>query len=397
MHLAVISHKVCWPSNSATTGYETDGGFPLQIAAISELFSSTEVVVPCDSGGSSIGLSPLHGRNVSVNPLSVPKGTGFRRKVDMLRWVVANGPKIWRAVRNADAVHTPIPGDVGTIGMIFALILRKRLFVRHCGNWLAPRTTAERVWKWSMERFGGGRNAMLATGGSAEPPSRRNPNVRWIFSTSLHSDEIVNNSPQCAPRDGNLRLIIACRQEERKGTDVVIDALPSIAEVYAGVTLDVVGGGSLLESLKERSEALAVRNRIVFHGKVGQQEVVRLLKTAHLFCYPTSASEGFPKVVLEALAAGLPVITTRVSVLPQLIASGCGRLLNEGTSGALADAIKEICANEELYRQMSTNAIATAGHYTLERWRDLIGQILRESWNVESLDRAGRGLALREY
>ncbi len=396
MRLAVISHKLCWPSVDSSTGYVTDGGFPLQMEAIAELFESTELVVPCEPAAGSGGTSPVRGRNLRVEPLTVPRGTGIRRKIDMLRWVAVNGPTIWRAVRNADAVHTPIPGDVGTIGMIFALVLRKRLFVRHCGNWLSPRTVAERAWKRSMERFAGGRNLMLATGGAAEPPSRRNPKVQWIFSTSLRGEQILNNVPRKLPRDGKLRLIIACRQEERKGTDVVIDALPLIAETNAGVTLDVVGGGSLLESLRERADKLGVGGRVVFHGKVEQAEVVRLLKTAHLFCYPTSASEGFPKVVLEALASGLPVITTRVSVLPRLLESGCGKLLNEGTPAALAEAINEISGDRKLYAQMSKNAIATAGQYSLEKWRDFIGDALRESWNVDSLERNGRNLVYRE-
>ncbi len=394
MRLAVISHKLCWPSVDSSTGYVTDGGFPLQIEAISELFATTELVVPCASVVASDGTSPLRGHNLHVNPLSAPMGVGIWRKVDMLRWVAVNGPTIWRAVRKADAVHAPIPGDVGTIGMMFALIMRKRLFVRHCGNWLAPRTTAECLWKWSMERFAGGRNVMFATGGSAEPPSSRNANVRWIFSTSLHSEQMLNKTPRNSPRDGRLRLIIACRQEQRKGTDVVIDALPSIAEAYPAVTLDVVGGGSLLESLKARADRLGIGDRVVFHGKVEQADVIRLLETAHLFCYPTSASEGFPKVVLEALAAGLPVITTRVSVLPRLIESGCGELLNEGKPAELAEAVNGISGDRDLYARMSKNAIATAGQYSLEEWRDFIGRVLRESWKVESLDRDGQDLVL---
>lgn len=388
MRLAVISHKLCWRSVDSSTGYVTDGGFPLQMEAISELFSETELVLPSETTVASKGTSPLRGQNLRVTPLSVPQGKGLRRKFDMLRWVAVNGPTIWQAVKRADAIHAPIPGDVGTIGMIFALILRKPLFVRHCGNWLDPRTTAERLWKWSMERFAGGRNVMLATGGSDEPPSRLNENVRWIFSTSLRSGQIANSVPREPPRGGELRLVIACRLEERKGTDVVIDALPMIAQTYPGVTLDVIGAGSLLESLKEQADRLAIRNRVVFHGKVAQSEVVEILKTAHLFCYPTSASEGFPKVVLEALASGLPVITTRVSVLPRLIESGCGKLLDEATPAALKAAVDDICTDRKVYRQKSENAIATSRQYSLEKWRDSIGEVLCESWNVRSLSAA---------
>ncbi len=334
MHLAVISHKFCWVDKESPTGYATDGGFPMQMAAISELFAGTEMILPCDAINGSDGLSPLQGRNISVLPLTEPSGKGVRRKLSMIRWVFTNVPTIWKAVGRADAVHAPIPGDVGTVGMIIALLRRKPLFVRHCGNWLAPRTTAERMWKWSMERFAGGRNVMFATGGGAEPPSKRNSNVQWIFSSSLKDEQIRSGSPREAPKDGDLRLVIACRQEERKGTDVVMAALPLLVERFNRISLDVIGDGSLLNRLKTQANDLSISSRVKFHGKVPQSEVSKLLRTAHVFCYPTSASEGFPKVVLEALSVGLPVVSTKVSVLPTLLRSGCGVILDEASPKA---------------------------------------------------------------
>lgn len=226
---------------------------------------------------------------------------------------------------------------------------------------------------------------MLATGGAPEPPSSRNPNVKWIFSTSLRSDQVADARVRSLPSDGKLKIIIVCRQEERKGTDIVIDAMPLLLNGFPHASLDVVGGGSLLERLKDQSLLLEIGGRVNFHGMVEQSDVVHLLKQAHVFCYPTSASEGFPKVVLEALASGLPVITTRVSVLPQLIGNGCGVLLDEPSAHAIAAAVKDICFDETKYSQMSSKAIETARQYTLENWRDYIGETLREAWGADSL------------
>jgi glycosyltransferase involved in cell wall biosynthesis len=353
--------------------------------SISELFSSTNIVVPCEDSGELAGLSPLDGHDLNVIPLSVPKGERLKRKLNMMPWVFRNGRIIWREVRRADAVHCPIPGDVGTVGMIFALLLKKPLFVRHCGNWFVQRTAAERFWKWAIERFGGGRNVMLATGGSSDPPSQRNPNVEWIFSTSLRSDQLQKHEPKEISGNGDLRMIIACRQEEKKGTDIVIATLPLILDQFPHATLDVVGGGSRLKELKEQACSLALDDRVTFHGKVQQAKVLELLRQAHLFCYPTSASEGFPKVVLEALANGLPVIPTKVSVLPQLIGTGSGILLEEASPSAMGAAVREIYSDGAKYRLMSTKAIETAREYTLENWRDQIGMALRKAWKVADL------------
>jgi glycosyltransferase involved in cell wall biosynthesis len=364
----------------------TDGGFPLQMEAISDLFTQTNIVVPCGEPGKTDGLSSLMGNGMKIVPLSVPKGKGFRRKLNLPLWLFKNILIILREVRQADAVHTPIPGDVGTFGMFFALLFRKPLFVRHCGNWFLQRTMAERFWKWAMEYFAGGRNVMLATGGAEESPSGRNPHIEWIFSTSLRNQQIMAGCPRELPQDGKLRLIIACRQEEKKGTDVVIAALSMIADAFPALSLDVVGGGSLLAKLEQQAEALGVKRYVTFHGKVEQAKVISLLKEAHLFCYPTAASEGFPKVVLEALASGLPVVTTRVSVLPQLIGSERGIILDEADPVALSKAVAEICSDEKKYDRMSIEAIETARKYSLENWGEFIGRRLRDSWNVKSLN-----------
>lgn len=385
MRLVVISHKICWKSEETLSGFVTDGGFPVQMRAISDLFSETRVIIPCASSAAPNGLSPLAGSGMKVVPLSVPRGENLRRKINMVTWLLKNSLIIWREVRRADAVHTPIPGDVGTIGMLFALLLRKPLFVRHCGNWLVQKTTAEHFWKWSMEYFAGGRNVMFATGGNEKNPSAKNSNIKWIFSTSIKRDKLEKGVARDYPKDGRLKLITACRLEEKKGVNVVIESLPLILQQFPEATLDVVGGGSLEQKLKEQADNLGLNGKIKFHGKVKQAHVTEMMKRAHIFCFPTSASEGFPKVVIEALASGLPVITTKVSVLPQLIGNGCGVLLNKPTSENIAEAVQGILSDEGYYHQLSTKAIETAKQYSLENWQDFIRENLRQAWKVSSL------------
>ncbi|MGH9947083.1 MAG: glycosyltransferase family 4 protein [Pyrinomonadaceae bacterium] len=236
-----------------------------------------------------------------------------------------------------------------------------------------------------MEYFGGGKNVMLATGGSADPPSQRNENIKWIFSTSLKREQLANGKSKELPGDGRVRLVIACRQEERKGTDIVIASMPSILRSIPNATLDVIGDGALLPKLKKQAISLGLNDNIRFHGKVVHSKVIDLMSKGHLFCYPTNASEGFPKVVLEALASGLPVITTKVSVLPDLIRSGGGVILNSPNASGLAETVLNICSDSAKYEEMSSMAIEVARQYSLESWRDFIGETLRDAWNVRSL------------
>jgi glycosyltransferase involved in cell wall biosynthesis len=377
MKLVVVSHKVCWPSPESPTGYATDGGFPMHMRALAELFDSTAVVVPrVEKRGH--GERPLTGPNLSIVPLELPFGEDFPRKVRLPWWALRNFPRIWQEVRRADALHVPIPSDIGFFGIVAALALRKPLFLRHCTNWFAQSTATRRFWRRLMVQLAGGRNVMLATGGAPEPPSRENPSIRWIFSTSLTEREL-SDLDQPRTRPPVARLITVGRQEKYKGTHTLLESMPQIIEALPRATLDVVGDGGALPELKALAHTLGIADRVTFHGAVSHATVLQLLREADVFCFPT-ASEGFPKVVLEALACGLPVVTTRVSVLPHLIGDTCGFLLDRATPDALCDAVRTCLADPVRYQTMSAKARARARELSLERWRDTIGDLLRAAW-----------------
>src|ERR1035441_3166267 len=220
---------------------------------------------------------------------------------------------------------------------------------------------------------------LLATGGTAEPPSRTNQRIHWIFSTSLTEAEIrelAKSQVELVPE--KMHLVIVGRQEAGKGTDLLIAALPLIHRQYPHAVLDVVGDGSAVATLKRLAAELGIGEKVAFHGKVNHAEVIRLVQNTHIFCFP-SKSEGFPKVVLEALACGLPVLATPVSVLPMLLSIGCGVLI-EPDVASIATAVCALAATPSRYKLMSAKARETAREYTLERWRDTIGGYLEAAW-----------------
>ncbi|MFM8395385.1 MAG: glycosyltransferase [Acidobacteriota bacterium] len=376
--LVVVSHKPCWRDEASPSGYATSGGFPFQMRALAGLFETTEVLVPIIDRPAGGGI-PLTAPGLRIVPLRPPPGVGLWRKLAFPFWLL---PHLWRLaarISRAELVHTPIPGDIGTIGLLLALLFRRPLFVRYCGNWAVQRTIAERFWRWLMESRAGGRNVMMATGGGSARPSPRNPHLTWIFSTSLSAAEIAACRMIRPAPSTNPRLITVARLEKSKGIDRLIRALQKLRRSFPGISLDVVGDGAQFAALRELAVRAGVGNQVRFHGQLDHLGVRQLLREADLFSL-LSASEGFPKAVHEALAAGLPVVATSVSVLPQLVGNEAGRLVDlKATDDEIAAAIEFCLADQDRYAVLAATATARAADYSLERWQETIRKRLAES------------------
>lgn len=374
MRLLIISHKVCWTNGAVVL---TDGGFPQQVAALAGLFDVTELCVPVATGPPPATVSPIEGID-RLTALPEPTGVGMVRKLRFVPWLAGQSWRIWKAARRADAIHAPIPGDVGSVGIGIALLRRQPLYVRHCGNWERRRTVSERLWRIGMERMAGGNNVMLATGGGSDLPSPRFPEVRWIFSSSLTDAEIADlGCSRAAPIGRPIRLVVVGRLEHGKGQDLALRTVAELVRRGVDVRLDIVGGGSRAREYLDLASSLELGDRVRFHGAVPRHEVSRLLGEQDLLLLP-SKSEGFPKAVLEALACGLPVITSNVSVLPSLV-EGCGAIVALDPVH-IADAVDSLIEDPSHYAECSRRAAARACSYSLERWSAEIGEHLVRAW-----------------
>ena len=381
MNLVVFSHKPCWLDERSPSGYATDGGFPFQMAGLAGLFDRTTLVVAERSGSRPEGLTPLEGHALHVSALPEPAGVDWRRKLALLHWLPRNLPKMWSQVRQADAVHAPIPGDLGTLGLLLALLHRRPLFVRHCGTWASRRTLTDRFLAWLLPRIAGPRNVVMATGSADAPPAGTGGDVAWIFSTTLSSAELRSLAPAPVWRPGTpLRLVTVGRLTDGKNAASIVAALPRILRSHPETTLDIAGDGPCRAALAEQARALGLEANVVLHGNLSHARVMQLLGRSHLFVFPTRVPEGFPKAVLEALACGVPVLAPRVSAIPHMLSAGGGWLLEDTDATAVAAAVSTSVTDPEELHRRGLAARRTAASYTLEAWGELIRQRLEQAW-----------------
>jgi colanic acid/amylovoran biosynthesis glycosyltransferase len=142
----------------------------------------------------------------------------------------------------------------------------------------------------------------------------------------------------------------------QKGYPVLIDAIARLVASSCPVHLRIVGEGPLRPALEELIRRLALHDSVSLLGKMNPDQVVQLYHHVDAFAM-ASLAEGIPVVLMEAMAAGLPCVATRIMGIPELIEDGhSGLLVHAGDAAALADALVQLIENPELRRRLGETA-----------------------------------------
>jgi len=360
------------------------------MAALGALFDDLTLVVV--QGERRNGGIPLPGL-ARVVALRAPAGADTRRKVS----VVANCwyylASIARQVREADVVHTPVPGDIPLLGMLVAAALHKRLLAMYNGSWITNSETTwmNRVTRGLMRTLALGSDVMLAVGpsGIKTVPATR---MQWIFVTAIRRDELTNVNPALARAPHTpLELAYVGRLSPEKGLLHLLRALASLKAdpTLTGMVprLTIIGDGPQKADLRAAVRMLRCEDRVQFMGQLDRGESVRQLLTADV-CVLPSLTEGFPKASLDAMLCGVPVVTTDVGFGLETIGSDGERgwVVPPGDVSALAAALRRVVTEPVDRPTIRLRCRRYVEDQTLEAWACRIAEICGERWNLSLMD-----------
>lgn len=202
---------------------------------------------------------------------------------------------------------------------------------------------------------------------------------------------------QPAARDRReARIVTVAALRPYKGLTVLVDACAKLRNEGLGFRCDVVGGGPMRRELERRIAELGLEETVRLHGALPQQRVPELLAEASVFVLPSvvqpdGQTEGIPVALMEAMASGLPVVSSRLSGIPELVEDGVhGRLLEPGDDASLAAAIRDLLQHPERREAMGEAGRArVAGEFSLEACTD---ELLEE---LDAVNPAPSGAVLR--
>lgn len=169
-------------------------------------------------------------------------------------------------------------------------------------------------------------------------------------------------------------IVTVARLIEKKGIGDLIRACHILRERGRSFRLEIIGKGPLRAALKRQVHLLDLQNLVRFQGALAQEAVREAYRQADIFALPCVISEdgdrdGIPTVLLEAMACGLPVVSTGVSGIPELVESGRdGILVEPRNPGMLADALERLLSDESLRKKLGAAASAkVTKQFSVER------------------------------
>lgn len=372
--IVVVSHTEHWRTADGTVvGF---GATTRELDHLATLASELVHVAPLHQGPPpSMALAPA-APNVRLVPVQPAGGDDLRAKLAAVRAVPAWARTIRREVRTADVVHVRCPAGIALVALAVLATRRnpRDRWVKYAGNWAPtgaePRTY--RAQRWWL-RTGRARAAVTVNGTWPGQPA-------WVHSfdnPTLTAAEVDRGRRAAEARTPGppLRVAFAGRLDDRKGADRAVEAVVALRRRGLDVTLDLVGDGPLRAWVDDQA-ATHGADVVRRHGWLPRTELEGLLGRSHVFLLPTG-SEGFPKVVAEAMAFGCVPVTSAVGSLGQTLSATGGAVVV--TDERWADAVAGL-VEPQARSPLVAAGLAAVDRFTFATYLDHVRDLAAASW-----------------
>lgn len=378
MTLGILYHMPFWRAADGSL-WESEGSFARYVDSLAPYFDEIVLSVPVFDQPQPAG-SRVRAANVRLAPL--PYFPGPRQFYPMLPRLLGR-LKAW--VSQCDVIHLRVPSPAAIFAFRAARAQRKPVFLLVVGDYeaLLPHLPYRGLKKalfrgyvafeeWALKRMTTG--ALTFANGAALCRKHEGQGAR-VFetkTTTLTLQDLATRADTC--QSGRIRLLTVSRIDPRKGLRVLPQAIAQLAAAGLDISLDLVGptigriGDDEREAIRAESARLGVAGRVNLLGPVPLDRLMGLYGEYDLFVLPTQPGEGIPRVLMEAMANGLPVITTGVSGITSLVTDRQnGWLMDDASTAAVVTAVTRLAADSALRRRLIAGGYATARAHTLER------------------------------
>jgi glycosyltransferase involved in cell wall biosynthesis len=375
--LVVVSHVVHYRHSGRLCAY---GPYAREIDIWADLFPRVTIAAPLRIGEPPPDCIPFERPNITVEPQTEAGGDTWRAKVGLAAALPSLVVGLSRTLSGADAIHVRCPGNLGFLGVLLAPLFSRRLVAKYAGQWNGY---AGEQWTSRLERYLLGsrwwRGPVTVYGTWPDQPDHVIP-----FFTSMMSSQQVERAAAVAvdKRIGSpLRVLYSGVLERRKRVDALIEAVKIAKDGGLALDVVVVGDGAERAALHRQTAELGVGSQVRFIGALPFERAIEWYEWADCLVLPSRHSEGWPKVIAEAMAYGVVCMGVAHGQVPAMLQHG-GVLLRNGAPEEIAAKLRDIALDPVNARACGERASRWARQHSLEGLRAALGVLLTEWWQL---------------
>lgn len=280
---------------------------------------------------------------------------------------------VYYAMQSADHIHLRCPGNMGLLGCIVQIFFpKKKKTAKYAGNWdlNAAQPWSYRLQKWILNNTFLTKNMQVLVYGEWEGSSA---NIKPFF-TATYS-ELEKEAVTKRELNAVIHFLFVGTLSEGKRPLYAIQLVEQLLQSGRKVSLQIFGEGLQRNLLEDYIAAHNLCKFITLEGNQTKEVVLDAYKKAHFLLLP-SKSEGWPKVVAEAMFWGCIPIATRISCVPHMLNEGKRGLILKLNLAEDIEQIETLLSHPALFESMVEEAEAWSRQYTTEKFEQEIKNLL---------------------
>jgi glycosyltransferase involved in cell wall biosynthesis len=285
--------------------------------------------------------------------------------------------KIFKAMRQADHIHLRCPGNIALLACLVQILFpNKQKTAKYAGNWdpKSKQPWSYRLQKWVLSNTFLTRNMQVLVYGEWEGSSK---NVKSFF-TATYSELEVQNSKfkiQDSKFAEPFRFIFVGTLSKGKQPLYVIQLVEEMHKKGKKVTLELYGEGILRKELEHYITQNNLEAIVFLKGNQNKETVLKGYQNSHFLILP-SKSEGWPKVVAEAMFWGCVPIVSQVSCVPYMLGYGERGIQLKEQLEADVSKVMNVLNDELLYQKMALEGSNWSRQFTTDKFEEEIKKLL---------------------
>ena len=378
MSLLVISHTSHYIRNQLVVGW---GPTVRELDYLANAFGSLIHIAPLHKGRAPTSALPYTSSNVRIVPVSPGGGRTVREKILLLRSIPSYFLAIRQEISKADFIHVRCPANISLMACL--LLVGSKTppgWAKYAGNWQPNKKEA---WSYTLQRYllkyGWRRGSVTVNGTWPNQP----PHVHAFLNPSFSMEELERAYIETAnKRLGNpIQLLFVGRVEREKGVFDCLEILQRLHRQNLKCYLHFVGDGHATEELVTLATELDLLSFVRFSGWQPRTEIASAYTQAHFLLHPSTSSEGWPKVLSEAMAYKSIPLTYSVSSIPTIVKQlKSGLCFSPGDGKGIVEAIINFQRNPGQWEQMALQGQKSSSLFSYERYIESLNVMFHQSW-----------------